>query len=80
MSYKLTFLQHIRDQGYGISPDEQAHIWDRFYKVDKSRKGNNIGLDQTISNHLIEYHNSWRCIVFTRAFDAGRGICLIQRG
>ncbi|MHB8076801.1 ATP-binding protein [Desulfosporosinus fructosivorans] len=48
----------IRDQGYGISADELPHIWDRFYKVDKSRKGNSTGLGLAIANHLMELHNA----------------------
>lgn len=48
----------IRDQGYGIAVDELTHIWDRFYKVDKSRKGNSTGLGLAIAKHLIELHNA----------------------
>lgn len=44
----------IRDQGYGIAEDELTHIWDRFYKVDTSRKGNGTGLGLAIAKHLIE--------------------------
>jgi two-component system sensor histidine kinase ResE len=44
----------IRDQGYGIAAEELTHIWDRFYKVDTSRKGNGTGLGLAIAKHLIE--------------------------
>ncbi|MDR3541611.1 MAG: ATP-binding protein [Desulfosporosinus sp.] len=47
----------IRDQGYGIAADELTHIWDRFYKGDKSRKGNGTGLGLAIAKHLIELQN-----------------------
>lgn len=47
----------IRDQGYGIAADELTHIWDRFYKVDNSRKGNGTGLGLAIAKHLIELHD-----------------------
>ncbi|TGE33448.1 ATP-binding protein [Desulfosporosinus sp. Sb-LF] len=47
----------IRDQGYGIEADELTHIWDRFYKVDKSRKGKGTGLGLAIAKHLIELHD-----------------------
>jgi len=47
----------IRDQGYGISADELTHIWDRFYKVDKSRKGKGTGLGLAIAKHLVELHD-----------------------
>ncbi|HZK52984.1 MAG TPA: ATP-binding protein [Desulfosporosinus sp.] len=47
----------IRDQGYGIAAEELTHIWDRFYKVDNSRKGNGTGLGLAIAKHLIELHD-----------------------
>ncbi len=46
----------IRDQGYGIAAEELTHIWDRFYKVDASRKGKGTGLGLAIAKHLIELH------------------------
>ncbi|MDR3602946.1 MAG: ATP-binding protein [Desulfosporosinus sp.] len=46
----------IRDEGYGIAADELTRIWDRFYKVDKSRQGNSTGLGLAIAKHLIELH------------------------
>ncbi|HRQ23764.1 MAG TPA: ATP-binding protein, partial [Anaerolineales bacterium] len=46
----------IRDTGIGIPPEHLAHIFDRFYRVDKSRSrargGSGIGL--TIAKHLVE--------------------------
>jgi len=48
----------IRDQGYGIAADELTHIWDRFYKVDNSRKGTGTGLGLAIAKHLLELHHS----------------------
>ena len=52
-----TLSVKIHDQGYGIAADELIHIWDRFYKVDKSRQGNATGLGLAIAKHLIELHN-----------------------
>lgn len=46
----------IHDSGIGIPAEHLAHIFDRFYRVDKSRSrthgGSGIGL--TISKHLVE--------------------------
>ena len=46
----------IRDTGLGIPPEHLANIYDRFYRVDKSRSrargGSGIGL--TIAKHLVE--------------------------
>ncbi len=48
----------VQDTGKGIPPEHLPHIFDRFYRVDKSRSrahgGSGIGL--TIARHLIEAH------------------------
>ena len=48
----------VRDTGAGIPPEHLAKIFDRFYRVDKSRArsrgGSGIGL--TIAKHLVEAH------------------------
>lgn len=48
----------IRDQGYGIAPDQLAHIWDRFYKIDKSRNSGGTGLGLAIAKPLAELHGA----------------------
>ena len=46
----------VRDTGEGIEAEHLARIFDRFYRVDKSRSrvrgGSGIGL--TIAKHLVE--------------------------
>jgi histidine kinase len=46
----------VRDDGIGIAPENLAHIFDRFYRVDKSRSrasgGSGIGL--TIARYFVE--------------------------
>lgn len=48
----------VQDSGLGLAPDDLTRIFERFYRVDKSRQrssgGNGIGL--TIAKHLVQAH------------------------
>ena len=48
----------VSDNGIGISREHLAHIFTRFYRVDKSRSRNagGSGIGLTISKHIIETH------------------------
>ena len=50
---------HISDNGVGISKEDQIHIFERFFKVDKSRDrslgGNGLGL--SLCKKIIELHS-----------------------
>jgi len=65
-SLKIVLYQHaqeaivtIADTGMGIAEEDQAHIFERFYKVDKSRNrmlgGSGLGL--SITKKIIDMHD-----------------------
>ncbi|WP_415064111.1 ATP-binding protein [Bdellovibrio sp.] len=50
-------ILRVTDTGPGISPDEQAMIWQKLYRSDKSRSEYGMGLGLTFVKAVVEAHD-----------------------
>jgi two-component system OmpR family sensor kinase len=46
----------VADDGPGIAPEEREHVFERFYRSDRSRAGQGAGLGLSIARWIVEQH------------------------
>lgn len=68
----------VRDEGMGIDKKDLPHIFDRFYRADKSRSKQTIpgyGLGLSIAKRVVEFHNG--SIIATSEVGKGTTFTLV---
>jgi signal transduction histidine kinase len=62
-------LVEFQDTGVGIPPEDQARIWERLYRGDKSRSQRGLGLGLSLVKAIVEAHGGTVSV----QTEAGRG-------
>ena len=67
----------VQDEGMGIVPEALPHIFDRFYRTDRSRdrKTGGTGLGLSIARWIVDRHNGWFEVVSRK--DVGTRITFV---
>jgi len=65
-------LVTVEDTGIGLAPEQLPHVFERFYRVDRSRSraGGGSGIGLTIAKHLVEAHGGQ---IWAASEGIGRG-------
>ncbi len=52
-----SIVLEVKDDGIGISKEQQEKIFDRFYQVDSSRTNSGVGLGLSMVKDIMSFHN-----------------------
>ena len=63
---KKEAILSVQDNGIGISPEDQAKVWNRFYQVDSSRSNDDgSGLGLSMVKQIAEIHKGYMTLEST---------------